>query len=58
LVFSGTHLVKKGESLWSIALNYDVDPEQLAQANGMDLTGTLREGRTLKTPIRITGDLQ
>ena len=58
LVFSGTHLVKKGESLWSIALNYDVDPEQLAQANGMDLTGTLREGRTLKTPVRITGDLQ
>jgi len=56
LVFSGTHLVKKGESLWSIALAYDVDPEQLAQANGMELTSTLREGRALKTPIRIMGD--
>jgi len=52
LVFGGTHLVKRGETLWSIALAYEVDPEVLAEANGMDLTDILREGRTLKTPIK------
>jgi len=52
LTFDGTHLVKKGETLWSIALGYDVDPEALAEANGMQLTDVLREGKTLKTPIK------
>jgi membrane-bound lytic murein transglycosylase D len=52
IVFSGTHLVKKGETLWSIALAYEVDPEALAEANGMELSSILREGRELKTPIR------
>jgi membrane-bound lytic murein transglycosylase D len=48
--FGGTHLVKRGETLWSIALGYAVDPQLLAEANGMDLNDTLREGRILKTP--------
>ena len=52
LVFNGSHLVKKGETLWSIALAYEVDPEVLAEANGMGLTDILREGRILKTPIK------
>ena len=52
LSFTGTHLVKKGETLWSIALAYDVDPEALAEANGMALQDILREGRTLKTPVK------
>ena len=52
LVFDGFHLVKKGETLWSIALAYGVDPEVLAEANGMGLEDILREGRSLKTPIR------
>jgi len=52
LNFDGTHLVKKGETLWSIALAYDVDPEVLAEANGMGLTDILREGRSIKTPIK------
>ena len=52
LVFNGSHLVKKGETLWSIAYAYDVDPEVLAEANDMELTGILREGKTLKTPIK------
>jgi membrane-bound lytic murein transglycosylase D len=50
--FTGTHLVKKGESLWSIALAYNTDPETLATVNGMGLNDTLREGRALKTPVR------
>ncbi len=55
LRFDGTHLVKKGETLWAIALAYDVDPEILAQANGMDLSTLLREGKVLKTPILKAG---
>jgi membrane-bound lytic murein transglycosylase D len=50
--FEGTHLVKRGETLWSLALAYEVDPEVLAEANGMGLNDILREGRVLKTPIR------
>jgi membrane-bound lytic murein transglycosylase D len=49
--FEGNHLVKRGETLWSIALAYEVDPEELAEANGMALNDILREGKTLKTPI-------
>jgi membrane-bound lytic murein transglycosylase D len=52
LLFNGTHLVKRGETLWSIALACEVDPEVLAEANGMGLNDILREGRTLKTPIK------
>jgi membrane-bound lytic murein transglycosylase D len=51
LAFEGAHLVKRGETLWSIALSYGVDPQVLAEANGMALEDTLREGRSLKTPI-------
>jgi membrane-bound lytic murein transglycosylase D len=50
-VLEGTHLVKRGETLWSIALSYGMDPEALAEANDMELNDTLREGRRLKTPI-------
>jgi membrane-bound lytic murein transglycosylase D len=50
--FDGSHLVKKGESLWSIALIYNVDPHSLAETNNMGLNDTLREGKSLKVPIR------
>jgi membrane-bound lytic murein transglycosylase D len=49
--FTGNHLVKKGETLWSIALAYTVDPEVLSEANGMSLNDMLREGKSLKVPI-------
>ncbi|MDR1929987.1 MAG: LysM peptidoglycan-binding domain-containing protein [Treponema sp.] len=48
--FAGTHLVKRGESLWSIALAYNVNPETLASANGMGLNDTLNIGRALRIP--------
>ena len=51
IAFEGTHLVKRGETLWSLARAYGVDPELLAEANGMQLTDILREGRVLRTPI-------
>lgn len=52
IAFEGTHVVQKGETLWSIALAYDVDPEVLATANGLSLSSLLREGSKLKTPIK------
>ncbi|MDR2701759.1 MAG: LysM peptidoglycan-binding domain-containing protein [Spirochaetaceae bacterium] len=50
--FSGTHLVKRGETLWSIALAYNTDPETLARINGMRLNDILKAGSSLKTPVR------
>ena len=52
LEFSGTHIVKSGETLWSIAFAYEVDPELLAEVNNMNISDILREGRVLRTPIR------
>jgi membrane-bound lytic murein transglycosylase D len=48
--FTGTHLVKKGETLWSIALAYGVNLEALAAANGLVPNDTLKEGKILKMP--------
>jgi membrane-bound lytic murein transglycosylase D len=45
---TGTHIVKSGETLWSIAKLYHVTPETLANVNGMELNAILREGRQLK----------
>lgn len=50
--FEGVHLVKSGETLWSIARSYNIAPEALANANGMGLSDILHEGKHLKTPIR------
>jgi membrane-bound lytic murein transglycosylase D len=50
--FTGTYQIKEGDTLWSIALLHDTDPLDLARANNMELEGILREGRTLKVPIK------
>ncbi|MDR0599533.1 MAG: LysM peptidoglycan-binding domain-containing protein [Treponema sp.] len=52
LSFTGKHLVKRGETLWSIALAYNTSPETLARINGMALNDTLKAGTTLKTPVQ------
>jgi len=49
--FTGTHTVEKGETFWSLSRKYGVDPEVLAEANGMRINDILREGRTLRVPI-------
>jgi len=49
--FDGKYVVKKGDTLWSLAIRYGVDPQDLAQANNMTLNQILREGITLKVPI-------
>jgi membrane-bound lytic murein transglycosylase D len=48
--FTGTHLVKRGETLWSIARAYNIDPETLARVNNMGPGDVLRTGSILKTP--------
>jgi membrane-bound lytic murein transglycosylase D len=50
--YTGTYLVRRGDTLWSIALLHGADPLDLARANNMELEGLLREGRTLKVPIK------
>ena len=50
VLFTGNHLVKRGETLWSIARAYNVRPEILAEINNMGLNDVLRVGSTLKTP--------
>ena len=49
--FDGQYTVKKGDTLWSLAVRYGVDPQDLAQANNMTLNQILREGITIKVPI-------
>lgn len=51
LVFSGRHRVAQGETLWSLSLVYGVQPEVLAEKNGLTLFGVLREGAELIVPI-------
>jgi membrane-bound lytic murein transglycosylase D len=50
--FEGMHVVRKGETLWSLGKRYDVDPQALAKANNMELDHILREGKALKVPIK------
>jgi membrane-bound lytic murein transglycosylase D len=49
--FTGTHVVQKGETLWSLSRKYGVDAQVLAEANGLRLNDILREGRTIRVPI-------
>jgi membrane-bound lytic murein transglycosylase D len=49
--FPGSYTVRKGDSLWSISLKYGVQPEILAERNGLTLSSIIREGMALKVPI-------
>jgi membrane-bound lytic murein transglycosylase D len=49
--FNGTHRVVQGDSLWSLARRYRVDPHVLAAENNMDLNQILSIGKVLKVPI-------
>jgi membrane-bound lytic murein transglycosylase D len=51
LLFDGRHKVAKGETLWSLSLIYGVQPEVLAEKNGLNLNSVLREGIELIVPI-------
>lgn len=49
--FSGSYVVRKGDSLWAIALRHEVQPEVLAERNGLTLESVIREGMSLRVPI-------
>ena len=49
---STNHLVKRGETLWSIARAYNLNPGTLAEFNNMGLNDVLRVGSTLKIPAK------
>jgi membrane-bound lytic murein transglycosylase D len=54
------HMVKSGESFWSIGRKYGVSTRDLAKWNGMAPGDTLGAGRTLvvwtgKTPVQVGG---
>jgi len=50
-VLNGDHVVRRGETFWSLGIRYGIDPQDLAEANGMLLNQILHEGRAIKVPI-------
>jgi len=49
--YGGTHTVQSGDTFWSLGRRYGLDPQTLAEANGMKLTDILHIGKTLRLPI-------
>ena len=49
--FEGSHVVVRGDTLWSLAIRYGVDPQTLAVQNNMTLNQILSIGKILKVPI-------
>ena len=50
--FTGTYTIKKGDTLWSIALKHKVQVETLAAKNSIAVNSILSLGQTLKVPIQ------
>jgi N-acetylmuramoyl-L-alanine amidase len=48
--YKGIHVVRQGETLYSIGRAYKVVPEAIAQANGIPFTGLIYPGNVLKIP--------
>jgi membrane-bound lytic murein transglycosylase D len=49
--FNGHHVVRQGDTLWSLAREYGVDIHTLAEANNMNINQILSIGKSLKVPI-------
>jgi len=52
--FTSSCTVAKGDTLWSISLRYEVQPELLAERNGLTISSVIREGVNLRVPILKT----
>ena len=61
---NSTHVVKKGETLYSLSKQYHTSVEQLAKANGLNSNSGLRIGQSLvipgktSTPVQVPPSLQ
>ncbi|HTX71586.1 MAG TPA: LysM peptidoglycan-binding domain-containing protein [Rectinemataceae bacterium] len=51
LDFSGSYTIVHGDTLWSISLRYNIQPELLAEKNGLTIGSVIHEGLTLHVPI-------
>ena len=48
---AAVHTVREGETVWSIALQYDVAYQELLRVNGMDSNSVIRPGDELILPM-------
>lgn len=51
---SGKHVVRRGDTLWSIARSHGVDMDRLASSNGLQRSATLSVGQVLAIPGTAT----
>jgi membrane-bound lytic murein transglycosylase D len=51
---SGKHIVRRGDTLWSIARTHGVSLDYLADTNGLRRNGTLSVGQVLSIPGTTT----
>jgi membrane-bound lytic murein transglycosylase D len=51
---SGKHVVRRGDTLWSIARTYSVSMDSLASTNGLQRASTLSVGQILRIPGTAT----
>jgi membrane-bound lytic murein transglycosylase D len=49
-VFSSSHTVVKGDTIWNISRRYKIKPEVLAEKNGLRLEGIIKIGQVLAVP--------
>src|SRR5690606_16745458 len=47
---AGKHVVRRGDTLWSIARRHGVSMDRLARTNGINSTDTLSIGQVLSIP--------
>ncbi len=52
IALKAKYKVKKGDTLWSIALKYNIPVEILAEKNGLTVNSILSLGKVLKVPIQ------
>lgn len=52
--FASSCVVARGDTLWSLSLRYGVQPELLAERNGLTISSVIREGTSLRVPILRT----
>lgn len=52
------HVVRRGDTLWSIARRHGVSVQSLASHNGLSSTGTLSIGQVLKVPSKVPAAAQ